>query len=164
MARRSDIDWDAVKRQYAEGALSLRALSDACKVSVSQIRLKAKREGWHRGERAEPARFVQLRKGGGVRASCENDRQDGYLYVFYVEANGERMYKIGIAKEPMSRRRAHQVSNPLELMVACCYYTPSAYSEESFLHDTFAGKHIRGEWFRLGSEDLRLIAARSLLV
>lgn len=164
MGRRSDIDWERIERLYVAGQMTIRQISEECGVAHQSITKKARKEGWSRGERSYPVRASVPRKGGSVQLSCSNNRLGGYLYVFYVEANGERMYKIGVAKNPIDRQRAHQISNPLELMIACSYYSPSVYEEEAFLHGKFASQHIRGEWFRLVAEDLKAIAARSLLV
>lgn len=48
MARRSDIDWEAVERDYRAGQLTFRQMADVHSVSVSQIREKAKARGWER--------------------------------------------------------------------------------------------------------------------
>ena len=48
MGRRSDIDWEQVERLYIAGQLTIRQISDECGVSDSQIRSKAKKEGWQR--------------------------------------------------------------------------------------------------------------------
>ncbi len=48
MARRSDIDWEHVERLYRAGQLTIKQIAEACKVSDSQIRARAKRHGWTR--------------------------------------------------------------------------------------------------------------------
>lgn len=48
MARRSDIDWERVERLYIAGQLTIKQVSAECGVSDSQIRAKAKKEGWQR--------------------------------------------------------------------------------------------------------------------
>ena len=58
----------------------------------------------------------------------------------------------------------HQCSSPFEIMVACCYFTPNMRAEESFLHDMFDGRRVRGEWFLLDDDDLAAISARARLV
>ena len=48
MARRNDIDWERVQRLYVAGQLTIRQIADECDVSDSQVRARAKKEGWSR--------------------------------------------------------------------------------------------------------------------
>ena len=48
MARRSDIDWERVQRLYVAGQLTIKQIADECGVSDSQVRARAKKEGWSR--------------------------------------------------------------------------------------------------------------------
>lgn len=48
MARRSDIDWVAIEKDHRSGIMSIAAIAEKHGVSSSQIKLKAKREGWTR--------------------------------------------------------------------------------------------------------------------
>lgn len=165
MGRRSDIDWERVERLYVAGQLTIRQIADECGVHTSSIVAKAKERGWCRGERAEPARARNVsRNGATVPLASKSTKQDGYIYVCFVEADGERMFKIGLAKDPMKRCQTHQISSPLELKIACCYYNPSVRAEELYLHDMFDERRIRGEWFVLSDSDLAQIAMRSMLV
>lgn len=48
MARRSDIDWEAIEKDHRSGIMSIAAIAEKHGVSSSQIKLKAKKEGWTR--------------------------------------------------------------------------------------------------------------------
>ena len=48
MARRNDIDWERVQWLYVAGQLTIRQIADECGVSDSQVRARAKKEGWSR--------------------------------------------------------------------------------------------------------------------
>jgi len=48
VARRSDIDWEQVERLYIAGQLTIRQIADKCGISDSQVRAKAKAQGWER--------------------------------------------------------------------------------------------------------------------
>ena len=48
MARRSDIDWEAIGRDYCAGQSSIMAVAKTHGVSDSQLRARARREGWLR--------------------------------------------------------------------------------------------------------------------
>lgn len=167
MARRNDIDWERIQRLYVAGQLTIRQVADECGVSDSQIRVRAKKEGWQRGRREQPQvllRNVERETAVPVVGEGVSEAVDGFVYVFYIDAGADRFYKIGIAKHPIQRKAQHQTSLPFALMIACCYFTPNAVGEERYLHAMFTEKRVRGEWFRLDAEDLDVIAMRSRLV
>lgn len=48
MARRSDIDWEAIQKDYIASSLSLREIADKHGISFSTLKVKIKKEGWVR--------------------------------------------------------------------------------------------------------------------
>lgn len=48
MARRNDIDWEAIERDYRAGQMTVASVAKKHGVSDSQLRAKAKSEGWTR--------------------------------------------------------------------------------------------------------------------
>lgn len=48
MARRSDIDWERIERLYVAGQLTIKEIAKECGVSDSQVRAKARGQGWLR--------------------------------------------------------------------------------------------------------------------
>lgn len=46
MARRNDIDWEAVEKLYVAGQNTLQQIADECGVATSSIKLRAKKHGW----------------------------------------------------------------------------------------------------------------------
>lgn len=168
MARRSDIDWERVERLYIAGQLTIRQIADECGVSHQAITKRAKREWWQRGSREHSKPIARPAADRVKPVPCSGDGVceglDGFIYVFYVDAGDDRFYKIGRAKNPIHRRAEHQVSMPLPLMIACCYFTPNVIGEERHLHAMFANSRVRGEWFRMSDDDLSVVAARSRLV
>ncbi len=167
MARRSDIDWEAIEKDYSDGPMSIAAVAEKHGVSRSQLRVRASHHEWPRN------RSDQVRIGGSkaVSASTAAGQSEqsvpslcGFIYICYVETGGERIYKIGLSKNPVQRMAQHQCSSPMEIMVACCYFTSNMQAEEKALHEMFGEKRVRGEWFSLDEEDLVVIAARSRLV
>ena len=89
--------------------------------------------------------------------------EQGFIYVIYLDSV-ERYYKIGMAKAFNHRFSAHQCSSPFQVCVACCFFVPNMRTTEKYLHNKFANKRVRGEWFSLDNDDLREIAIESLLV
>ncbi|MCB1739041.1 MAG: GIY-YIG nuclease family protein [Gammaproteobacteria bacterium] len=167
MARRNDIDWEAIEKDYSAGLMSIMAVAVKHGVSNSQVRVRAAHHEWPRNKsdqvrigktRAVPASIAVDQRGRATQSSC------GFIYVCYVDAGDERIYKIGLAKNPVQRMAQHQCSSPLEIMVACCYFTSNMQAEEKALHEAFAAKRVRGEWFALDDDDLIAISARSRLV
>ena len=88
----------------------------------------------------------------------------GYVYGVFIEAGGERFYKVGMAKQPDVRAAAHQTSLPFEARIAIAYFVPNMRQEERQLHAMFQPKLVRGEWFRLDDADLDAMAMRARLV
>lgn len=61
MARRNDIDWEAVERLYVAGQLTVQQIADECKVATSSIKAKAKKLGWLRNLAAEIDALTQAK-------------------------------------------------------------------------------------------------------
>jgi hypothetical protein len=82
-----------------------------------------------------------------------------YLYLATALADPDDLWKIGISIEP--ERRARELNAILE----CCFPCPewgeiSAKAIETALHNVYslAGKHVKGEWFKLTRYDTNFIA------
>ena len=80
-----------------------------------------------------------------------------YLYLMHDTRNG--YYKIGMSKEPQYRERTLQSEKP-SIELVCTKELPSrdiARAFESALHNVFAEKRIRGEWFELSEYDVAIL-------
>ena len=155
------VDWERIELDYRAGIKTLRQIAGENGITEGAIRKRAKRDDWdrdlsHRGIRSqEPVRLVE----------ADEMSKAGFVYVIYMEDSAkERFYKIGMASSFTARFSAHQCASPFDLCVACAYFVGNMRAEESYLHTEFADNRIRGEWFRLSSDDLELIAKRSKLV
>jgi hypothetical protein len=151
------IDWERIEADYRAGLLSVREIAASQGVSHVAIAKRAKRDGWKREARPPKSRAVIL-------APQDDMATAGFVYVIYIDTGSDRFYKIGLAKSFGARFEQHQTSSPFEIRVACCYFVGHMRSEERELHERFSGSRVRGEWFRLNANDLKEIAARSLLV
>lgn len=150
------IDWAAIQPHHHAGIRSLRDIGGEFGVSDVAIIKHARKNGWTR-QRPDPEdRSVPL----PITAQARR----GFIYVVFIEADGRRFYKIGMATAFLDRIQAHQTASPFEVRIAIGYFTSDARSEEALLHSLFAEKHVRGEWFALDHADLQAIAARSLLL
>ena len=83
-------------------------------------------------------------------------------YVYFIQAMGTDLLKIGMAVNPSKRLAELQTASPHSLILnaivpfntrleAVCY--------ERRLHGLFKSLHIRGEWFR-SSEELRSLISK----
>lgn len=79
-------------------------------------------------------------------------KQDGYVYL--IGSLDSMFFKIGISKNPQSRLKALQTSNPtpLEIITACKCSRPS--DEESKLHALYSKHRQQGEWFKFTGDML----------
>lgn len=75
----------------------------------------------------------------------------GYVYVLQ-SASG--YYKIGKTADPKDRARTFNVKLPFEVDYIVLIKTGNMTALENYLHQQFAHKRGRGEWFALSSFDL----------
>lgn len=74
--------------------------------------------------------------------------------VYIMFNSRSLLYKIGYSTNPKRRERTLQGEDP-ELKLIACWITPKETEKE--LHNLFAKKRTRGEWFRLNLKDLEKI-------
>lgn len=151
-------DWERIEADFRAGLLSTREIASAAGVSHTAINKRAKRDGWTRSSASANGRKSV------VLASAEDRPAAGFVYAIYIDAPGERLYKIGMAARFCARFDAHQCASPFDIGVACAYFVGDMRAEERQLHAKFAHKRVRGEWFRLSDDDVRSLATRAVLV
>ena len=153
------VDWERIEFQFRAGVMSLREIASAHGITEGAIRKRAKRDEWSRD-----VQKVKARTSAKVPLIQPDERdRSGFIYVIYMDTP-ERYCKIGMTADFGGRLKTHQCSSPFELFVVCGYFVPNMRTEEAALHAAFADKRVRGEWFQLNEEDLKLISLRSLLV
>ncbi len=72
------------------------------------------------------------------------------MVVYFVRAGNKGAIKIGVARDIKKRLATMQTGNPFELKVIAtipCYSVEEAFRTEKRIHNLFAKKRIRGEWF-----------------
>lgn len=82
---------------------------------------------------------------------------DGYVYLL-KELNGTS-YKIGKTANPKSRRRTFGVKLPFAVDYVHTIETDDMHQLEKLLHQRFASKRIRGEFFELDDKDVAFIVS-----
>lgn len=88
------------------------------------------------------------------RANLPAPRNPGYVYLLQSPTSA---YKIGRTRDPNNRMRTFGVQLPFEVDFICVIKTGDMYELERRLHERYADKRIRGEWFALDSEDVEYI-------
>lgn len=81
--------------------------------------------------------------------------------VYIIKAAGR--VKIGYSKNPWKRYRQLATGCPDPMILVATYYCRDAPDLEEYLHEKFADRREKGEWFRTSPEHVLLeIANRSL--
>lgn len=92
----------------------------------------------------------------GVRLNRWGDSRKGVVYLIYF--GFENIYKVGFGKDAKQRLAdIDSTLSPFEMSIVHTIRTDDVYVIESSLHQYFADKWMRGEWFRFSDEDLSLI-------
>ncbi|KKK75383.1 hypothetical protein LCGC14_2874270 [marine sediment metagenome] len=81
----------------------------------------------------------------------------GARFIYLVKEDFLGLVKIGIAKNLHSRISGIQTSCPQNLTILGYFQTKAAKGIETFLHDRFANKRYRGEWYKLTDDDVKFI-------
>jgi len=80
----------------------------------------------------------------------------GYVYLIFA-ANG--LTKIGKSRTPDTRIQNIVAGSPIELYPLIAFPYQQGHNLERELHDIFAGKRVRGEWFNLQPDDFETLFA-----
>lgn len=75
-----------------------------------------------------------------------------YMYVYLIKCS--IYYKIGFSKNPNNRLKTVKTHNPLDVKLFATLKTDRYNEVEKELHNLFANKNSRREWFELHQEDL----------
>lgn len=87
---------------------------------------------------------------------CADKILGGFIYVVTAdEFSG--IYKIGYAKDVKKRLAALQIGCPFKLRAIYVYRSIKYARAESKIHKSFSDKKVLGEWFSMGSIDLKRI-------
>lgn len=89
--------------------------------------------------------------------TIDTTTEECYVYLM-IDINNQ-YHKIGISNKPEWREKTLQSEKPtIELIASKKFISRKiASSIEKALHDSYADKRIRGEWFRLDSKDIQEI-------
>ena len=120
---------------------------------------------WQRNGRLTDTQWSWVRRLSEiVRPGISNPRL-GPCYIYGIVDDGSRI-KIGISKDPKSRRRDLQVANPRPLTLPWTVLAPNrtiAESVERKIHRHLKAHRIAGEWFDLDGVGNAEALARNLL-
>jgi hypothetical protein len=100
-------------------------------------------------------RLAELRRLEEAEKTAENleqlRRSNFRIFVYLVEDLRNGLFKIGQSQTPEKREHTLQSEVP---DVSLRFYVPPHDTAEKELHEIFAAKRIRGEWFQLTSQDV----------
>jgi len=74
------------------------------------------------------------------------------MYIYLIKCS--IYYKIGFSKNPNNRLKTVKTHNPLDVKLFATLKTDNHLKMEKELHNLFANKNSRREWFELHEEDL----------
>jgi hypothetical protein len=106
MARRSDIAWNAVEVDYRLGVLTVRAIAEKHGIADSNLRRKAKQEGWVRGE-GDTARIAARQALSAISS------QEARAIGAEIGEQQAQEYRAGLAQVVLSAvevEREHQLA------------------------------------------------------
>lgn len=78
----------------------------------------------------------------------------GYVYLL---SSPFGFYKIGCSIKPKNRLLTFGVTLPFEVECICLIYSRDMYGLEKQLHQHFADRRTRGEWFELSDADIEYV-------
>lgn len=100
---------------------------------------------------------VEIREGKVISIGLANGkrvRSHEYLYLIRAE-NG--LIKIGYSEDVQRRYSLLNTASPIALELLWFMESARARLIEAELHQRFASKRVRGEWFAIGDEDVESI-------
>lgn len=89
---------------------------------------------------------------------AEPGRKETFGYVYLIQSDSSQC-KIGSSLSVSNRIRQLQCANPGQLTLLHQFPSENAQQDEFALHNKFAHKRVRGEWFSLDSADIVSICA-----
>lgn len=77
------------------------------------------------------------------------------IYLISSDANGKKLYKIGITKRSIPERlKEFKTGNAAELLIVDSFVSKWARKIEANFHRSLKSKKISGEWFELDEADI----------
>lgn len=102
---------------------------------------------WRLSHKATESKQVDPKRGRG---------KAGFVYLL---KSGE-YYKIGCTKQVGRRLAEISPCMPFETILICSIKTEDMQALEASLHQEFADKRVKGEWFQLSEQDIQAIKER----
>ncbi len=129
----------------------VKKLKAACESHLAVFDQKEIDENNDRWEDERKAKYQEERQRPKDEGPPKPPRM-GFIYLMKNKRNG--FVKIGFSKKPRHRERTLQAEDPdTEMLFA---FVASFHDEEK-VHEKFAGKRVRGEWFNLDEADIERI-------
>ena len=91
--------------------------------------------------------------------TLETSKEDGYVYLIQFGAE----HKIGTSNNVERRFRQLKTQMPYEGKIIHTIVTGDPMGIESYWHKYFSAKRLKGEWFKLSTDDIKYFKKRTLM-
>jgi len=83
--------------------------------------------------------------------------------IYLIHADPENIYKIGVSKTVKKRLKTLQTANSNKLSIVKTFQTKHNRKVETALHKYFRKNKVRGEWFKLSTQQVARFEERCRL-
>lgn len=91
----------------------------------------------------------------GSPSSAGKPQRPGFIYLAHAQSTN--WYKIGLSRNPQKRIKQINEISPVNVTLVCCFAVPRMGDAENALHNRFAHKRVKSEWFELEPADIEYI-------
>lgn len=102
-------------------------------------------------------RFSEKQKDHDLTPLPQRRKHKRSSILYLIRESLTNATKIGIASNLESRLSSLQTGSVQELSVLAYFPIKGAKTQENHLHQRYAHKHVRGEWFDLSDDDIETI-------
>lgn len=114
---------------------------------------------WKGREGEEEIRAICGKRASRIVRRAPDAIVPGFIYL--MESGG--LYKIGKAVCVETRYKELVLMTPHELVILHRIKTDDSYGIETYWHKRFGEKRVKGEWFRLDEEDVKVICRQGVM-
>lgn len=114
----------------------------------------------HRAESAEQLAAMAMTELQRITDEYEAFKRSAGVapgWVYLIQERSAGHYKIGKSSKPVDRIKTFKLTLPFKVDFICVIPHANHHQLEKELHAMFADKHVEGEWYALGAQDVEFI-------